>query len=78
LVTVFDLDKALELAESIASKPPLATMGTKHILSHAHDHSVHDGLQYVKVWNSVMLNSRDTIQATMSALQRKKGTYPKL
>jgi delta(3,5)-delta(2,4)-dienoyl-CoA isomerase len=77
-VSWFDVDRALELAEAIASKPPLATMGTKHILNHAQDHSVQDGLQYVKVWNSVMLNSRDTIQATMSALQRKKGVYPKL
>jgi Delta3,5-Delta2,4-dienoyl-CoA isomerase len=68
----------VQMAKEMASKPPLASMGTKHILNHARDHNVPESLQYVKVWNSVMLNSRDTIKATMNAIQRKKATFPKL
>jgi delta(3,5)-delta(2,4)-dienoyl-CoA isomerase len=67
-----------KLAEIIASKAPLATLGTKHLLNYSQDHSISDGLQYTKVWNSVMLNSPDTLQAAMSALSRKFGTFPKL
>jgi delta(3,5)-delta(2,4)-dienoyl-CoA isomerase len=36
------LDGALELAAVIAEKAPLATLGTKHILNHARDHTVQE------------------------------------
>jgi delta(3,5)-delta(2,4)-dienoyl-CoA isomerase len=68
----------LKIAVLIAAKPPLATFGTKHVLNYSVDHTVKDGLQYMQVWNSVMLNSPDTMNAAMCALSRKTGVYSKL
>nr|ODN91011.1 delta(3,5)-Delta(2,4)-dienoyl-CoA isomerase [Cryptococcus depauperatus CBS 7855] len=49
--------RAIEKARVIASKSPVAVIGTKHILNHARDHSIEDGLQYVAAWNMSMLQS---------------------
>ena len=72
------IQAALDTAALIASKAPLSTLGTKHILNHARDHSVADGLQYVGLWNSVMINSSDTLAAASSAISKKKTIFPKL
>jgi delta(3,5)-delta(2,4)-dienoyl-CoA isomerase len=66
------------MAETVGSKAPIATLGTKHLLLHSRDHSVSDGLQYTKVWNSVMLNSKDTINAALGTLQKQPVLFPKL
>ncbi|KAJ3000609.1 hypothetical protein HDV02_004294 [Globomyces sp. JEL0801] len=71
-------EKATELAILIASKPPLAVYGTKHLLNYSRDHTVKDGLAYTGVWNSVMLNSPDTAIAATSSLTKSVGTYSKL
>ncbi|KAI8902311.1 ClpP/crotonase-like domain-containing protein [Globomyces pollinis-pini] len=72
------IEKATELAILIASKPPLAVYGTKHLLNYSRDHTVKDGLAYTGVWNSVMLNSPDTAIAATSSLTKSVGTYSKL
>ena len=46
------------MAKQIAEKSPLAIYGTKHLLNHARDHGVHEGLQYTAVWNGNMLQSQ--------------------
>lgn len=48
---------ALDVARSIASKSPVAVVGTKRVLMHARDHSVQDSLDYVALWNSAMLQT---------------------
>ena len=40
------LEAALKLAGSIASKSPVATLGTKELLNHARDHSVPESMFY--------------------------------
>ncbi|KAG8794536.1 hypothetical protein FRC12_023745 [Ceratobasidium sp. 428] len=57
---------ALDTARVIASKSPIATVGTKRILLHARDHSVEENLEYTATWNQVMLQSTDTIEAFKS------------
>lgn len=37
----------MEMASNIASKSPIAVMGSKINLNYARDHSVDDGLNYV-------------------------------
>lgn len=46
------LKGAFDLAALISSRSPVATLGTKHLLIHARDHTVQDGLDYTKLWNS--------------------------
>jgi len=48
---------ALELAKFIASKSPVAVLGTKHLLLHARDHGVQENLNYTQAWNSAMLQT---------------------
>ncbi|RKP18812.1 enoyl-CoA hydratase [Rozella allomycis CSF55] len=50
--------KSLELANVIASKSPIAVMGTKRNLVYSRDHSVEEGLEYVKTWNHGMLQTK--------------------
>ncbi|KAJ3315321.1 putative enoyl CoA hydratase [Boothiomyces sp. JEL0838] len=71
-------EEGFKLAVEIGDKPPIATKSIKEVLLYSRDHSVDDGLKYVSVWNSVMLNSPDTITAATAALSKSKGTYSKL
>jgi delta(3,5)-delta(2,4)-dienoyl-CoA isomerase len=72
------LDECLKLAVLIASKPPLATLSIKHLLTYSRDHSVHNSLKYTSIWNSVMINSPDTLIAASSSLTKKDAIYSKL
>lgn len=53
----------LALAHVIASKSPIATLGTKHLLNYSKDHSVDEGLAYTTVWNMAMLQASDLTEA---------------
>ncbi|KAF1957182.1 ClpP/crotonase [Byssothecium circinans] len=70
--------EALKLASLIASKSPVATMGTKELLNYSRDHSVADGLAYTAVWNAAMLQTQDIKDAMLSGLQKRKPTFSKL
>ncbi|OBZ79633.1 Delta(3,5)-Delta(2,4)-dienoyl-CoA isomerase, mitochondrial [Grifola frondosa] len=55
---------ALETAKLIASKSPVAVVGTKHLLLHSRDHSVRENLEYTATWNSVMLQTKASSTTT--------------
>lgn len=65
--------EGLQLARLIASKSPVAVMGTKNILDAAWGRTVEDNLNYTAVWNASMLQSSDVERAMTSGL-RKQGT----
>ena len=48
---------ALDLAKIIATKSPIAVLGTEHLLLHARDHGVQENLDYTQAWNSAMLQT---------------------
>ena len=62
--------EALKTAKLIASHPPLAVQGTKHILNYSRDHSVSNALNYVATWNSAALPSTE-IKEAMQNISRK-------
>lgn len=68
----------MKLASLIASKSPVATLGTKELLNFSRDHTVADGLNYTATWNAVMLQTQDVKDAMLSGLQRRKPTFSKL
>lgn len=72
------LEAAFEIAHAIASKSPLAVVGTKAVLNHARDHSIADGLDYVATWNSGMLIGEDLMKAATAALTRQETTFANL
>lgn len=73
---------ALQLAQQIASKSPVATLGTKHLLNYSADHGVNEGLNYTALWSANALQAsdvRDSIQAAMNgSVKNSKLTYKRL
>ncbi|KAF8321081.1 ClpP/crotonase-like domain-containing protein, partial [Cantharellus anzutake] len=59
-------DAALATAREIASKSPVAMVGTKHVLLHSRDHAVSENLDYVAVWNAATLQTDDTTEVIKS------------
>lgn len=72
------LAAGMKLAELIASKSPVATMGTKEILNYSRDRPVEDGLRYTAVWNAAMVQTNDVKDAMLGGLQKRKLTFEKL
>jgi delta(3,5)-delta(2,4)-dienoyl-CoA isomerase len=72
------VSRGLELAKLIASKSPVATLGTKEILNYSRDRTVADGLNYTAIWNAAMVQTQDVKDAMLSGLQKRKPTFSKL
>jgi len=64
------LDAALELAEQIAGKSPVATLGVKEFLNYSRDHSVDESLDFAITWNMSMLQGTDMALAAAGKMQR--------
>ncbi|MGI9350889.1 MAG: crotonase/enoyl-CoA hydratase family protein [Rhizobiaceae bacterium] len=69
---------ALETAEEIAAKSPLAIAGIKNALNFARDHSVADGLEQIATWNSGMLRSEDLSSALQAKINKKQAVFSAL
>ena len=69
------LAAALEAAQLIASKSPLAVRGSKEMLNYSRDHSVADGLNQVATWNAATLLSEDIQKAGMAAMLQQKPSF---
>lgn len=72
------LGRAMELAKDIAAKSPVAVQVTKATINYSRDHSVADGLDYIAVWNSAMLQTKDVKDALTSGLEKRTPTFEKL
>ncbi|KAK2146485.1 hypothetical protein LSH36_605g02072 [Paralvinella palmiformis] len=72
------LSGAVELAELIASKSPIAVQGTKVNLIFSRDNSVPVSLQYAATWNQAMIQSEDVMKSAMAGINKEKATFSKL
>ncbi|CAL4084123.1 unnamed protein product, partial [Meganyctiphanes norvegica] len=73
------LEGAVDMAALIASKSPVAVQGTKKSLINARDHSVEEGLAYVRMYNMQALQSEDVRISAMAAMNKEKNpTFAKL
>ncbi|PSS20483.1 hypothetical protein M430DRAFT_50144 [Amorphotheca resinae ATCC 22711] len=72
------LEAAMQMAQVLASKSPVAVQGTKELLNHARDHSVADNLRYTGVWNSAAVQTSDVERALKSGLKKTKPRFEKL
>ena len=72
------LAEGLKLAGVIASKSPVAVMGTKELLNYSRGRPVEDGLRYTSVWNGAMVQSQDVKDAVLSGLQKRVPKFSKL
>lgn len=63
------------IALCLASKSPLALRGTKHMLNHARDHRISDGLEHVATWNAAMLYSHDLQEAAAAKRDKRMPVF---
>jgi enoyl-CoA hydratase len=69
------LRSALEMAQTIAAKPPVAVRGIKRNLLWARDRSVQDGLAYTAAWNAAMMIGADTAEAIAAQAEKRAPVY---
>ncbi|MCS7205835.1 MAG: enoyl-CoA hydratase-related protein [Leptospiraceae bacterium] len=53
------LPQAIQLAEEIASNPSIVLWGIKQVLNYMETHNTLDGMNYVALWNSTFLDSKE-------------------
>ncbi|KAJ8101842.1 ClpP/crotonase-like domain-containing protein [Lipomyces tetrasporus] len=70
-------EDALELANVIAAKSPIAVQGSKHLINYSKDRTVQEGLEYTATWNAFAIG-RDMKDAIAAALSKAKPRYGKL
>jgi enoyl-CoA hydratase len=72
------LAAAMQAAQEIASKPPIAIWGSKQALHYARDHSTADALQQMG-WLQSGIWSNAHVQEAIAAFQSKRsGNFPAL
>ncbi|XP_040030700.1 delta(3,5)-Delta(2,4)-dienoyl-CoA isomerase, mitochondrial [Gasterosteus aculeatus] len=72
---------ALEMADEIAVRSPVAVQGTKVNLIYSRDHSVAEGLDYMATWNMSMLQTQDVMKSAQASMEKKSPrsiTFSKL
>ena len=62
---------ALQAAQEVTSKPPVAIWGTKQVLHYARDHSVDESLQHMG-WMQGAVWSNANVREAISAMQQKR------
>lgn len=68
----------LETARVIAAKSPVGVYTIKQVLHQGQAKEIYDGLDYIARTNSVMLQTKDTMEAIGAFLQKRKPEFPKL
>ena len=69
------INSVYKIARDISYKSPLAVSGTKKIIKYSLDHSIHDSLDYVALWNSNMLQSDDFYEAISAKIQKRNAKF---
>jgi enoyl-CoA hydratase len=72
------LAAALDMAQTIAHKSPIAIAGAKKALTYARDHSVSDGLEQIATWNAGMLRPEELMTAIQAKMQKKEAVFKDL
>lgn len=67
--------KALEMAEEIASNPPLAVQGAKEVLLYDEDATLEQSLHYNAARSAMILPSEDLFEAMTAFMQKRKGKF---
>jgi enoyl-CoA hydratase len=72
------LAAAVDLANEIAAKSPVAIAGIKKTVDFARDHSVRDGLEQIATWNAAMLRPQDMMAAIQAKMAKKQAVFDDL
>ena len=69
---------ALQAAQEIASKPPVAIWGTKQVLHYARDHSVAEGLKQMGWMQSAVWSNANVREAITAMKEKREPQFPPL
>ncbi|BEU96482.1 enoyl-CoA hydratase/isomerase family protein [Acidovorax sp. DW039] len=72
------LTAALQCAQEIASKPPVAIWGTKQAVHYARDHSVEDSLRQMGWLQGAIWSNQHVREAVIAMKQKREGEFPAL
>ncbi len=72
------LADVMAIAAEIASKSPLAVVGTKEMLNYTRDHTVQEGLGYIAAWQSGMFLSGDLMETMQAKAQKREPEFENL
>ena len=64
-----------DVAEQIASKPPLAVYGCKRMINYSRDHNTADGLDYIAIWNASFLQPAEMQEAMRANREGRAGEF---
>ena len=72
------IQAAISLAQLIASKSPVAVTGKKVNLNYSRDHTVDEGLEFMRNWNMAMLQTDDLLECMAAVSQKRGAAFSKL
>ena len=68
----------MEIAATIASKPPLVVYGSKQAITYARDHSTGDALNQIGLWNASFLSPAEIMEAMQARAGKRAGQFEDL
>lgn len=69
---------AIETAKLIASKSPVAVVGSKNIMNYSRDRTVKEGLAYTNLWSASMQQTEDMTKAAIANAKKETAAFAKL
>ncbi len=72
------LAAALQCAQEIASKPPIAIWGTKQAIDYARDHSTEDSLRQMGWLQGAIWSNRHVVEAITAMKEKRPGRFTPL
>ena len=72
------IDAAMQLAQEIAAKSPLAIAGVKQAITYARDHGVPEALDHMATWNAGMLRPEDLMKAISAKTTKQQAVFDDL
>ncbi len=70
--------RAMEMAQTIASKAPLAVAGSKHAMNYARDHATADALSYAMTLQASIWSPQDILEAIKARGEKRAGAFQDL
>jgi enoyl-CoA hydratase len=67
--------RSMEMAEEIAGNPPLAVQGAKEVMCFDEKAGLEESLQYNAARSSMIIPSKDLVEAVSAYLQKRKGNF---
>jgi len=72
------LKAARGVATQMAIKSPIGVIGAKASLNYSRDHTSQEGLDHVRLWNMLHLQSEDVGKAMVASLSKKTHVFSRL